>query len=471
MTRLGRTCMTLAAFALLVPLTALADKPKSNPPRNPPPAQTIVQQPTGLPQGDVQVVVVDEAQARDWELQIELDLMADPVTFHYALKCLAGQDGMEVRGYVPNAIVRDRALSIARKACPMEVVSGLVIQPNILMGTPGTLSLETVQARLAKQNSGGVSVIEAQLGSDGQVILGGHCSSLEEKVRFSRCLRTLAGCSSVKNDMLAPPSTMVTPVISAPVPPASAPATPTVVQAPSEPTPPATAPAARKAKVTAPWSPTPPSETKVAKSDAANSAASPSKASKTAEHGTAPWSPAPPASRAMGSGSQQADSKSSDSSNPLLPPNKRAKTSAELAQMPPAPVAPYRPSDGRPDASDVPVPAVDKEEKSEKVVQAVQNASAAPAGAPPKSRPAYPDKKAIPAGLSARNHQALKERLRASLGAAMRDVEFKFDGKGGVKVIVVVAGKNQDYDRIAQAVMQAPELKDFEVSIELRVDQ
>jgi hypothetical protein len=53
----------------------------------------------------------------------------------------------------------------------------------------------------------------------------------------------------------------------------------------------------------------------------------------------------------------------------------------------------------------------------------------------------------------------------------MRDVEFKFDGKGGVKVIVVVAGKNQDYDRIAQAVMQAPELKDFEVSIELRVDQ
>ena len=131
--------------------------------------------------------------------------------------------------------------------------------------------------------------------------------------------------------------------------------------------------------------------------------------------------------------------------------------------MPPAPVAPGRPADPRPEAAPT-LPASATEENLDKVVQATQD-DPAQAGTPPAA-----EAKTMVATLSARNQQTLKQRIRTALGGAVRDLDMKFDGKGGVRVIVTLAGKSQDLDKIAITIVQSPELKDFDVSLELRLD-
>jgi hypothetical protein len=469
MFRLARTGVTLTAAALLAAMPALAEKPRYGPPpktatptttTSPAPVERAVVKfqpsPTPLAAEEAKVVVIDESQAREWELQIELDLMSDTVTFPHSLRCLAGQNGMEVRGYVPNALVRDRALSIARKACPMEVVSGMVIQPNMFYGAPGTLTFDAVQARLAKLNTPGLSLVEVQVGLNGQVILSGRASSLDEKLRFSRQLRGLAGCACVRNDMSVPPGTVVVPVITASVPPAIPQPTAPVTAAVSIPTGPTTMP------------PTIPTSSQTGPPPVSAPPGQLTPASQgNGSRPTAPWSPAPPATKSAFTpgrmGAQATDKPaSSDLANPLLPPSRPSapnKPPSDVARMPPAPVAPSRPADYRPEIGGA-------------VVQ-TSLVPEGPATPPPpagtKSAPPAEAKTAV-ATLPARNQQALTQRLRGTLGAAIRNLELKFDGKGGVRVIVTVAGKNQDLDMVATTIVQAPELKEFDVSLEMRLD-
>ena len=318
----------------------------------------------------------------------------------------------------------------------MDVVSAVVIQPNLAppvgrIGDPShALTFEAVQARLAKLNALGTNPIEVQVGANGQVILSGQASSLEEKAQFSRQLRGLAVCACVRNEMIAPPVTVVAPVITASAPPATATPMPTPTPTPMTPS---------------------------------QSAVVPPPATRGSFRPATPWSPAPPAT---------APALTADQQNPLLPPSRlpaSTRVTTELAQMPPAPVAPYRPAEHRPDGSGGTIQAAAKDEKVEKVVPATGEATASPA-AQPKSKPAAPEVKPTPATLPARNQQALNQRLRTALGATVRNLEMKFDGKGGVKVIATVAGKGQDLDNIVMTIVQAPELKDFDISLELRLD-
>ena len=90
---------------------------------------------TGLPvfqpgQPVPPMVVVEAAKARDWIMQIELALLADPVTFPYVIRAQAGQDGMELRGFVPNHAIRDKALGMARQICPISVLAHGKARPD-----------------------------------------------------------------------------------------------------------------------------------------------------------------------------------------------------------------------------------------------------------------------------------------------------------------------------------------------------
>jgi hypothetical protein len=374
------------------------------------------------------VVVIDEAQAREWESLIELDLLADPVTFPHSIRCLAGEQGMEVRGYVPNNLVRDRALSIAQKASPMQVVSGMVIQPNLYYGHPGKLSLEEVHERLAKLQTRHPKVIEVQLGPTGQVVLTGSVASLEDKLLVGRTLRTVTGCTSVRNELGVVHGTVQLPTVAA--------VTARTFDAPKPGMPPM---------------PTPQ---------------------------TLSTAKAPPSVDAK-------STQSTERTDPLLPPTRAPEVIRDnrsgTAGMPPAPVAPakqadYRPADGKPATvagiEDVGSPVA----QASKVASpaAAQSAVAQPAVA---QRPADAGGEAKPAPqhtlqltLSARGQQSVKNRIKGALGAAIRDVDLKFDGKGGVKVILAIVGQSPDTDRIAQTVVTVPELQNFDVSMEFRLD-
>src|SRR6516162_5285757 len=65
--------------------------------------------------------VMAEGQARLLEIKVELALMADVATFPYRLAAHASGGAMEVRGYIPNNIVRERALKTARESCSLEI--------------------------------------------------------------------------------------------------------------------------------------------------------------------------------------------------------------------------------------------------------------------------------------------------------------------------------------------------------------
>src|SRR6478735_2309974 len=76
-----------------------------------------------MPSADaVGMVAVDAAKARDCEIQVELALLADPLTFPYAIKTQFASAGLVLRGYVPNPTVKERAVTLARGIVPLEVV-------------------------------------------------------------------------------------------------------------------------------------------------------------------------------------------------------------------------------------------------------------------------------------------------------------------------------------------------------------
>jgi hypothetical protein len=355
------------------------------------------------PAEDTRTIVIDEFQAREWELQIELDLMADQVTFPYVLRCQAGASGMEVRGYVPNALVRERALAIARKSCPIEVVNAMVLLPNIQPAAPGRVQMQEVQNRLTRAPVKNGNVVEVELGPNGEVILTGRAASQEEKVILSRALRGLPGCSAVKNELAAPAGSVSVPVMTVAIPPA-----------PARETKPAFVPDATPAEV----------------------------------------------------------ARSSD--NPLLPPRSRPARPVrdsrppDVAQLPPPPVTPNKQADFRPES---PL-AASAPDRPEPVVQASKNEAkdarpAAPAGSPQQAAASRPMPQAL---LSARTQQALKQRIRTALGPAVRNLDMKFDGNGGLKLIVHVTSKTPDVERIASVILAVPEFQHFDVTLEFRTE-
>jgi hypothetical protein len=75
-----------------------------------------------------------------------------------------------------------------------------------------------------------------------------------------------------------------------------------------------------------------------------------------------------------------------------------------------------------------------------------------------------------PEGMpSAASQEQIKTKLESTLKKSASKVDLKFDGKGGVQVIVYVTGQ-ADLKTTAESVLQVPELMPYDVKIELRIE-
>ena len=136
------------------------------------------------------------------EVQVELALLNNPSTFAYALGCKHTGVNLELRGYVPNNLIKGQALEIARKHCSVPVLDKLQLHNTLTLRSPaGTVDeLQQGAATLLAESFGDAAVgLEIKAAPQGQIVVNGSCDSYEQKLAVSKKLRALHGCCFVEN--------------------------------------------------------------------------------------------------------------------------------------------------------------------------------------------------------------------------------------------------------------------------------
>lgn len=150
-------------------------------------------------------VVLHEGHSRLEEMKVELALLSDIATFPYYLGARAVGDSLAIRGFVPNEMVRQRVLEIARRSTFLTVTDELKAQKNLSL-RPSLRPAETLQEE-------GMEMLRKKLGEparqmtltarpNGIVVLKGRIDSVESKVEISRLFRQLAGCFGIVNELI-----------------------------------------------------------------------------------------------------------------------------------------------------------------------------------------------------------------------------------------------------------------------------
>ncbi|MSU77441.1 MAG: BON domain-containing protein [Gemmataceae bacterium] len=146
--------------------------------------------------------------------QVEIAWLADPVTFPYYLEARINGSQLDVRGYVPNKVVREHALRIAQVHSALPINDVMQEHPSLLVR-----SVQMSPQQLQKSANTSLKValpkqyhqLKVECGADGKVFVSGSVASDEEKVAVSHALRRLHGCTSVQNLTLAPTKTAQNP--------------------------------------------------------------------------------------------------------------------------------------------------------------------------------------------------------------------------------------------------------------------
>jgi hypothetical protein len=176
---------------------------------------------------------IDDATVRLVHTRAQMAWLADPVTFAYNLGVHSTPQGLEVTGFVPNDIVRQRAMQLAQKHSALPLANGLKIHPGMAMRFVHQVSRTELQreAEAALKEVFGERAKRWRVvaEADGRVTLGGSCRSLEEQVQISKCLRRVGQCACVSNHLTlgaAPievavaqrfPTPVITPLVAEPV--------------------------------------------------------------------------------------------------------------------------------------------------------------------------------------------------------------------------------------------------------------
>jgi hypothetical protein len=159
------------------------------------------QAPSDLP-GRLAGAPLAPGHGRLLEIGVELALMADPCTFPYRFGPHARGDRLELRGFVPDEVVHQRALTIATESSALPVLDALCVHPARAQASsevpPDQLqSAAALALQEAFPEHGRRFAVRAR--GDGEVTVSGPVSSCEEKVAVSHCLRTVRGCTAVNN--------------------------------------------------------------------------------------------------------------------------------------------------------------------------------------------------------------------------------------------------------------------------------
>ncbi len=136
---------------------------------------------------------------------IELAWLADPITFPYPLRAVHQDNKLLIQGLVPTRGIQMKALAIATELSLVEVVDQVRVQPNMRVVLPEapreTFALEC-RARLEQVGLPVRKQIELRATKDGRLIITGFADSEDDKLAYSRCFVGLAGCRSIRNEMV-----------------------------------------------------------------------------------------------------------------------------------------------------------------------------------------------------------------------------------------------------------------------------
>jgi hypothetical protein len=138
------------------------------------------------------------------EIDVELALLADPITFPYNLGARVQGGTVCLRGYVRYEPERDRAVVVARQHCPVSVVNEIKLLPNLVLRPVGGSAAqlqEEAETALHDAFPALASRCRIYCGLSGEITVGGVVGSPEEKLAVSRRLRQLASCSAVLNQL------------------------------------------------------------------------------------------------------------------------------------------------------------------------------------------------------------------------------------------------------------------------------
>jgi hypothetical protein len=148
--------------------------------------------------------VLSEANARLEEMKVEVALLSDIATFPYYLGAQAGGETIELHGYVPNNLVRQRAVQLARRSTFLTVKDNLTVQVNLSTRPPlrPALVLQKEGAELLlKHFNDEAGAIHLNARPNGLMEVSGTIDSMESKLAVSRLFRQLSGCFGVVNDL------------------------------------------------------------------------------------------------------------------------------------------------------------------------------------------------------------------------------------------------------------------------------
>jgi hypothetical protein len=112
-----------------------------------------------------------------------------------------------VRGFVPDRMVRDHALKLARLHGPYTVVDAMKEHPSLSVQTGRVAATQlqgAVLSALRETLPRQYQQIQVQCQADGTVLLTGAVRSADEKLAASMALRRMYGCTAVENQLQVP---------------------------------------------------------------------------------------------------------------------------------------------------------------------------------------------------------------------------------------------------------------------------
>jgi hypothetical protein len=176
-------------------------------------AQTPVSEPAGKskPAHSQGVSANGDALAETSEhstpIRVQLAWLSDRATYPFPLEAEMHGTVLEVRGYVPTETVHQQALKMARDESGLRVMDAIQVNPNVT-AVPAKKSASALKREAVaclrqdlRERAAGITVI---IWNDGQVLLKGRVPSVYDKLAASCCLRRVAGCNCVLNQLQVP---------------------------------------------------------------------------------------------------------------------------------------------------------------------------------------------------------------------------------------------------------------------------
>jgi osmotically-inducible protein OsmY len=143
---------------------------------------------------------VTAGQAHLEAMKVEMAWLGDLTTYQLPVEVEIKGEVLEVHGQVYDEAGHQHAMEVARQACYLPVIDAIRVAPKAPEQpvSPEAIGRDAREA-LTKQFGARGAAFDVNVRGNGQIILRGKVSSVEEKLMASRCLRGLHGCTAIVN--------------------------------------------------------------------------------------------------------------------------------------------------------------------------------------------------------------------------------------------------------------------------------